>query len=216
MRTNNYRSISSFGNSLATSSSNPLTYSINDTLSQRFLHGGNSYKYGQNSEPSQAFLGQYCSEGWDGACEVASKNTNQYFPNNTTFGNIDDRPYYFKGLTSGENVIRNTAANKYLIAMGNCVPKFEPFDPTVAASPMIKKWVSETGYNNCVPVYAVDPSVIDDDVVMDKILAKPQIALDILINIYNNHKRIGMLDELKDTKVGKYFANNPGIFKQGK
>ena len=213
MNRNLYRTISDFGNSLKTESSNPLTYSINDTLNQKFIHGGNSYKYGQSSKPAQIFLGQYCAQGWDGACELASKNTNMYFPNNTENANYNNIPYFFKGLTAGENVIRNTASSKYLVAMGNCAPKFEPFDPLVADSPMIKTWVSGTGQNNCIPVYAVDPLTIDDDIVMDKIPEKPVIALDILINIYDTYKRLGRMDTLVDTKLGRYFAANPTIFK---
>lgn len=209
----NYRSINKFGQNFKSDASNPLTYSINDTISQKFTHGGNSAIYGQNSKPAQAFLGEYCSQHWDGACEIASQNTNKFFPNNVIFGNIDDRPYNFKGLTSGENVIRNTAANKYLVSMGNCFPKFEPFDPLVADSPMIKTWVSGTGVNDCIPVYNVNKDMIDSDVVMDKILAKPTIALDILINIYNTRKRLKTLGELAGTKLGNFFMSNPKIFK---
>lgn len=214
MQRNNYRSIKNFGHDFYSEVSSPTTYCLNDTVSQKFLHGGNSYIYGQNSQFCQRFWGEYCAQNWDGLCEVASKNTNMYFPNNSTFGNPSDRPYNYKGLTAGETVIRNTAANKYLVAMGNCVPKYEPFDPTVADSPMIKTWVSATGQNNCVPVYAVDPKTIDDDIVMDKVLNKPTIALDILINIYNTHRRLGTHEQLKETKLGKFFANNPSIFKK--
>lgn len=211
---NNYRQIDSVGQDFYSEVSNPATYCLNDTLSQKFLHGGNSYIYGQNSQFCQRFWGEYCSQEWDGLCEVASKNTNSTFPNNSIFGNISDRPYNYKGLNSGETIIRNTAANKYLVAMGGCVPKYEPFDPTVANSPMIKRWVSSTGQNNCVPMYAVDPKVIDSDVVMDKVLNKPTIALDILINIHNTHKNfLGTHEELKPTKLGKFFANNPHLFK---
>ena len=78
---------------------------------------------------------------------------------------------------------------------------------------MIQFWVSETGTNDCVPLYAVNPQTIDDDVVMDKILNKPIIALDILINIYNNHKRMNMLEPLKNTKIGKFFSDNKHLFK---
>jgi len=213
MQRNNYRNINQFGKSLYSEVSSPTTYCLNDTLSQRFLHGGNSTIYGQNSQFCQRFWGEYCAQEWDDLCEVASKNTNNTFPNSTTFGNINNRTYNYKGLSSGDMVIRNTAANKYLVAMGDCVPKYEPFDPTVADSPMIKYWVSGSGQNACVPVYDVNPVDIDNDVVMDKILANPKIALDILINIFNTHKReYGSVDDLKDTKLGRFFAYNPNIF----
>ena len=57
-----------------------------------------------------------------------------------------------------------------------------------------------------------NPKTIDNDIVMDKILAKPQIAIDILINIYNNMKASNMIDDLKNTKLGNYFSSNPQIF----
>jgi hypothetical protein len=123
-------------------------------------------------------------------------------------GNI----YNFKGLTNGDVLIRNTAAKKYIVSLGNCIPRYEPFDPTVANSPMISYWDSGEGQNNCIPLYAVDPKNVDNDIVMDKILAKPTIAIDILINIYNNMKASGLLIELKNTKLGNYYRSNPQIF----
>ena len=213
MQRNAYRNINKLGKNFHSEVSNPLTYCINNTLSQRFLHGGNSDIYGQDSRPCQSFLSDYCAQEWDTACEIASKNSRVFFPNDLSNGNISGRTYGFKGQTSGEVLIRNTAAKKYLISLGNCVPKYEPFDPTVADSPMIQFWVSETGTNDCVPLYAVNPQTIDDDVVMDKILNKPIIALDILINIYNNHKRMNMLEPLKNTKIGKFFSDNKHLFK---
>ena len=62
------------------------------------------------------------------------------------------------------------------------------------------------------PIYAVDPSKIDADPVMDKILAKPAIAAEILVNIYNTMKREGTLKGLRGTNLGSFYANN-GYFK---
>ena len=213
MQRNNYRNINKFGENMHSEMSSPTTYCLNDTLSKNFLHGGNSYVYGQNSKFCQRFWGEYCSQEWDGLCEVASQNKNNTFPDNTIYSNVNDRPYNYKGLSAGDVVIRNTAANKYLISMGNCYPKYEPFDPTVADSPMVKRWVSHTGQNNCVPIYGVNPHTVDNEVVMDKLLANPKIGLDILINIHNTHKRMyGSTAHLKETKLGKFFASNPKIF----
>jgi len=214
MKRYNYRNVQTVGSNKYSESENPLTYCINDTLDQRFIHGSNATIYGQNSKMCQAFLGEYCSQQWDGYCDIASQNTNNYYPNNTWDSHLNNIPYNFKGLTSGEAVIRNTAANKYLISMGNCVPKYEPFDYNVANSPMIRYWESATGQNNCVPVYGVDLNNIDNDTVMDKILERPHIGLDILINIHNNHKRMyGSTQNIKHTKLGNFFSSHPDIFK---
>ena len=49
---------------------------------------------------------------------------------------------------------------------------------------------------------------IDSDVIMDKILNKPIIALDILINIFNTMSREGTIGELQGTKLGKFYSEN--------
>jgi len=118
-----------------------------------------------------------------------------------------------RGLTAGEVLIHNTAARKYLVKMLGAKKTYEPFDPNVATSPLISYWVPDNGCpitNACsVPVYAVDPKTIDSDTVMDKILAKPAIASDILINIYNTMKRMGNLKDLKGTKLGYFYMVTP-------
>jgi hypothetical protein len=43
---------------------------------------------------------------------------------------------------------------------------------------------------------------------MDKILHKPIIALDILINIFNTMTREGTIVQLKGTKLGKFYDEN--------
>ena len=92
--------------------------------------------------------------------------------------------------------------------MGNGELRYEPFDPTVANSPMISYYVGKPCFEGCnlVPIYKVDPSTIDQDAVMDKVLQKPLIAIDILINIYNTMKREGTLHQLSGTKLGNFYS----------
>jgi hypothetical protein len=214
---NNYKPISNFGSNAYSHVNNPLSYCLNETMDNRFLHGGQSYTVeGQHTRNSQAYFSEYCANGWDQFCEVGSRNTNKSFPNNiqlnSSFGSTA-----CVGLTAGEILIYNTASKKYLINMIGCRKKYEPFDPNVATSPMISFWVPEqysTG-NKCVPIYSVDPNTIDDDIVMDKILHKPQIAMDILINIYSTMKRNGTLSQLKGTKIGNFYDNVPYFKSRG-
>jgi len=206
----NYSNISNFGSNAYSPVNNPLTYCMNDAMDQRFLHGGNSDVLGQNSKSCQLFMSEYCADNWDGFCEIASQNTNKYFPNNVErCTNYEDNTCF--GMTSGEALIRNTASRKYLIKMHNAHIKYEPFDPTVPTSPMISYWVSnDFSYSNSViPEYAVDPLEIDNDKVMDKILMKPNIAMDILINIYNTMKRYKTLSGLFGTKLGNFYNTHP-------
>lgn len=211
MNRNSYKQITQFGSNEYQSINNPLSYCIDNTLDQRFLHGGSADTYGQHSKACQAFLSDYCAEKWDDFCDLAASNMsiNQY-PNNLQ-DSISLSDTVSLGLTAGEILIHNTAAKKYLVEMIGCVKKYEPFDPTVGSSPMISYWVKDSCPQNgsCVPVYEVDPTKIDNDVVMDKILARPIIALNILINIYNTMKRKNTLSQLKGTKLGNFYSTNP-------
>jgi hypothetical protein len=157
-------------------------------------------------------MSKYCSEGWDGFCEVASKNINASFPNQLSSGNVTT-------INNGEILIRNTAQKKYLVAMeGNCVQKFEPFDPLVANSPMISYWGSGDCYSGdcaidgCIPYYAVNAAIIDNDPVMNKLLENnpvkhrsPMKFIDILLTLYNGMKAYYQIDLTKtNTKLGMF------------
>lgn len=209
-----YRCISSFGQGAADApANNPLTYCLAQTMDTSFSHGAIAETiggaYGKNC---QAFMSQYCAKNWDDVCEYASNNRSTIYPNNLqqcgTGSNVTS-----KNLTAGEILIQNTATHKYIVEMtGVCSIKYEPFDPTVAASPYVAYWsggCNTQGTDGCTPVYAVDPKIIDTDPVMNKILAKPIIAWSLLINIYNTAKRKGTLKDLKGTKIYRLFMSDP-------
>ncbi len=215
---NNYSSISSFGSNAYSPVNNPLTYCLNNNMDQRFLHGSNADTYGQHSRPCQLFLSEYCASKWDNYCEVASRNTESWTPNNlkcslTGCNNSNN--------SAGEMLVRNTAARKYLVKMIGATKKYEPFDPNVPTSPLISYWVSDNkcsphlGARCLTPIYAVNPKTIDNDIVMDKLLAKPTIAPIILVNIYNTMKRMGTLKHLKGTKLGHFYTTNPYFNSKG-
>ena len=110
------------------------------------------------------------------------------------------------GTTQGDMLIRNTAERKYLVQMINGQQVFEPFDPLVASSPMISSWRPVGFQLNMAPIFAVNPNTIDNDIVMDKILARPHIARDILTNIFHTMKRLNTLQNLKGTKLGNFYG----------
>ena len=203
-----YRPIASIGSNMYSPTNNPLTYCLGDTVDRNFLHGGAADTLGQHSKHCQLFMSEYCAEGWDEICEYASLNNNIDYPNNFQLCNGASQ-VASKNTTAGEVLLRNTAARKYLVTMGNCVKQYQPFDPNVAMSPLISSWSNGTGASRCIPVYAVDPSTIDQDIVMSKLLMKPQIAIDILTNIFNTMKRQNTLQHLEGTKLGKFYAINP-------
>lgn len=205
-----YTKIIKFGSGVQSQSANPLTYCINDNLDNTFMHGSNLY--GQHSNKCQMFLSDYCSLNWDENCEIASKNLNKSFPN--TLSNCNGSGNC-NSLNAGEILIRNTASKKYLSKDFNCSWNYEPFDPTVYNSPLVRYMSNKNcngGYGNCIYTYEVNPNGLDNDPVMNKILEKPHIASDILLNIYNTMKKKGTLDSLKGTRLGTFYKLNKQYF----
>jgi hypothetical protein len=180
------------------------------TIDSQFNNGEQGQLLGPNSKHGQIFMAQYCASNWDGVCEFASKNQNTTKPNNLQpCGSSSE--VISGDLNLGEVLIGNTARQKYLTEMsGNCELKYEPFDPIVASSPLISYWQSSCNSQgvSCIPIYEVNPKTIDSDIVMQKILRKPIIALDLLINIYNTAVRKNTINNLKGTQIMKFFESN--------
>lgn len=199
----NYTSISNFGVGAINTSSNPLNYCLLSGMNSAFNNGfmGDSL-CGANSKNCQAFMSDYCANNWNDICEIESTNQSKVFPNNIQGCGI--RPGLCPRMSAGDILIANTAAKKYLSKAGGCCYlNYEPFDPTVASSPLIS-FVS----GKCIPVYEVDPKTIDNDPVMNKLLNKPIIAWNLLVNIYNTAKRKNTLDSLKNTRLYRLFQSN--------
>lgn len=190
---------------------NPISYCIGDTIDRNFNHGsGNSYIYGCNSKPCQAYMSSYCAQdgGWDSFCEYNSHNTNISYPNQLQPWNGG-----VTNLTSGQILIRNTAAKRFLKEMqGPCLLKTEPFDPSNPTSPMISFWEADyangtSGEGACMPVYSVrDTKNLDKDAVMNKLLDNPTIGFDILVGILKTMRAENRLNELIGTRLGQFFA----------
>jgi hypothetical protein len=183
-------------------------------LNNSFVHTAGERR-GPYSAACQMFMSDYCAQNWNGICEVASRNTNNHYPNTGMPTSLCDKggsggclgTGMGSQFTQGENLIRNTAAKKYLSKMSsNCCLKYEPFDPQVPTSPMISYWEASCDLRGgCTPMYEVNPATIDKDPVMNKILSKPSIAMDVLLNIYNTAKRLGKLAGLRGTKLYDFF-----------
>lgn len=213
----NYSTISNFGPTVK-SQSNPLSYCTLTELQSGFDHtlGGNNLS-GPGNTQCQIFMASYCANNWDGVCEYMAQNTQRNRFNAVKSCTDPYNPETQYNLTNGQNLIRNTASEKYLKYMsGNCQRVYQPFDPTVADSPLISKWQNSNDgkcgsttscitNGSCIPIYGVDAKTIDDDPVMNKILEQPWIAMDILINIYNNAVKYGNLNDLKGTKIYDFF-----------
>jgi len=219
-----YSYLANFGD---TKPSNPLTYCAVSGLESGFNNTlGNAY-LSPNGAQCQAYMSQYCAKNWDGVCEYLNQDTSKIYPVATQPTNLLNHQNQSSALylTKGQLLLRNTAMEKYLKQMSdNCELKYEAFDPTVANSPLIHRWVTrDTDYTyegcstggGCIPVYDVVASSIDDDIVMDKLLAQPWIVLDIFSNIFNTRVREGTMQELEGTNIG-YFLMSDYFLRSGK
>lgn len=210
MSKNSYANIQEFAPNINSSTDDPLTYCLGTSMDQRFLHGSHADIYGQYSSQCQSYLGKRCADKWDDFCEVASADTSVNYPNSIALCNSSNG-VPCRGMNAGDILVYNTAREKYLVAMHGCKRKYEPFDPTIPTSPLISYWVSDKcdGYTNCIPEYEVKAEGLDEDPVMNKILAKPIIALDLLINMFNTMQRKGTLSSISSTKLGRFYASHP-------
>lgn len=205
-----YVSIKNFAPNVYKSSlgdNEPLTYCLVDTMDKSFQHGGTANLYGPRSEKCQAYMSERCAKNWDGFCEYAYKEQgvhkqwpfNQYWPNNLLnriFGTAYNVP-----ASTGEQLLQNTAMRKYC-TLPTCQKRCEPFDPLVPNSPTITLYDSYETDQGCFPVCRVEPTNIDNDPVMNRMLAKPELCAPVLINICNTSQREGT--NLGNTKLGKF------------
>lgn len=197
-----YKCISDFGQSINNVSANPLTYCMTSELNSAFNHGALGQTIsGPYSQNCQSFMSSYCAENWNGICEAKSRDQTTLYPNTLQ----QHGTCKVNNLTAGEMLLLNTAIKKYMSKMiGPCDIRYEPFDPTVSNSPLIAIWNNTSG---CIPIYEVDPEEIDSDPVMNKILEKPAIAWNLLVNIYNTAVNKNTLHLLKNTKLYKFFQS---------
>ena len=218
MNKSTYSCISQFGKGVNKDySTNPLTYCLLQTVDSGFLHGGiGNTISGKYSKNCQAFMSDYCAKGWDDICEFASQDRTITYPNTLSRCGGPGGVECASNMTAGDLLVRNTASKKYLSKLGGtCSIKYDPLDPTVASSPIVSFWeggCNTQGNDGCVAIYEVDPSKIDNDPVMNKILSKPFIAWGILVNIYNTAMRKGTINGLKNTKLYAFFQS--GVFQR--
>jgi hypothetical protein len=198
-----YVKISEFGKPAAYAPvNNPLSYGLSGGMDNLFMHG--SKNIDSNSLEFQTYSAEYCAKGFDNFCKVMTADrTPQYFPNlvHGCTGRHNTMP---EQLTQGDVVLLNTARVKYLMTMRNGVANRVPFDPTVAASPLITIYTGEY----MIPEYIIPKGHnIENDPVMQRLLNKPMLALELLLNIYSNMKSQNRLGELKGTKLGMFYDN---------
>ncbi len=213
-----YANISEIGSGEIANRRDIFSYCAVPNLMSGFLHGsiaGSSNLLAVDSLACQRGLAESCAENYSSLCRQMTTNPDKNYVNGITENSV-----YYPNPSKGDILLRNIAAEKYLVSMSkNCVKMYQPFDPTVAKSPLISNWIPhKTGCSYmtstepkkgvqglnpsvCLPEYGVNPETIDSDPVMNDILLRPWCAMDILINIYNYSLRNGTLEKLKGTKL---------------
>lgn len=207
-----YATINNFGaKSQMSAQSNPLSYCAVTALDSGFNHtlGAGSSLLAPQSTQCQRFMAGYCSAKWDGICEYMSKDVERGgLANGNSIVQSGFNSCFSPGvgsaLTRGEILIRNSAQERFLKAMSdNCFRDYQPFDPTVGDSPMVGVWKLKPNQSGvCIPIYALQGNP-DQDVLIDKLLQKPWIALDILMGLYQTTD----LNSIKGTKLYNFFTS---------
>ena len=150
---------------------------------------------------------------WDQFCEFYYLNqTDTYWPNQAFI----IKENCCNDLTLGEMLLSNAAERRFL-DFPTCKQKWEQFDPNVAASPLIRMFECGCDLNSCwaqltkliVIVKPIDKKTIDNDIVMNHLLDRPRVGLNVLAYIYRDFKK-GKLD-LNGTKLGNFLKNNEKI-----
>lgn len=216
-----YANIQNFGNSKSmpcAGKNHPLTMCMSDTMDKQFLNGGIGALYGPRSQPCQAYMAERCANEWDGFCEYFYREHGPggTWPNNQEWPNLQPRYWEVRyglnqNLTTGEQLLRNTAERKYC-TYENCKAHCEPFNPLDPDSPSITFYRDANGNNSsCIPICNVNPATIDSDPVMDRMLKNPRAAAGTIINICNTAQRTGT--DLSGTKLGKVCETYQQIMK---
>lgn len=154
-----------------------------------------------DSRAAQVYAANYCSKNWNQICEISSAD------DDTNVVNLV-KPTVLRRLSRGEILVRNTAITKYMVGVYGAVKKQEYLHPQDSTSPIVTYWKSKNELHPMHMDFSVNPSTIDSDPVMNKILEKPYIAMDILQNIHNNMKRTNKLGQLNGTKLGNFFMKH--------
>jgi hypothetical protein len=178
----------------------PLGYCIPDHLNSQFLHPGTGRTFGKYSKHCAEFMAGRCATAWDGICEAMSHDPNANFPDMT----LQYTSETCARLTAGQRLVRDSAYKKYKLKTFNCNLKCEPFDPTVANSPMVcyetssactsrdAPCLGQVEGGNCYSEFGLRPEHIaqlDSDPIMNRLLDEPFIAPMLLRRLFMHAKQ---------------------------
>lgn len=197
-----YARIATFGQLNPVLRTDPVGYSIYKDIDASFDIGPTSRLFGPEQPNSQLYMAEKCAKEWDGACELLSRNNDGTKCN---AGKIESPLFKTPsppGMTIGDFLVENAAVLKFC-DMSSCKMTHEPYNPMDPSSPYVTSY-SGDGYTECLPV-CKPPTNPDADLVLNKVLNKPHLHVDLLVNMYRN---VSKEDRAKytNTRLGMIFG----------
>jgi len=205
---------------------NPLTYSIIPTYNSLFLHGaGISDMTGRTwGRAVQNFMAEYAaglhplnpnpSSPWDGFCEAYVRlNTDTSWANSAA---IDQQAYTacmtIQDIkpTQGQQMIRNACERRFL-DFRTTTSFFEPFDFTVANSPLVR-WYTPLYVPGPVVIRNLgSPEAVDRDSLVVKMMENPGVCTDVLVRIYLARKSCTGVPGIRGTALDAFLDKNKDL-----
>jgi len=199
-----YAKIANFGQVQPVLLTNAVGLSISKDIDTTFDTGPTSRLFGPDMPNAQLYMAEKCSKQWDGACEFLSRNQDGTKCNAGKISSPLFQSPPVDGMTIGDFLVENSAVRRFC-DLSSCKISEEPYNPMDPYSPMVRSY-SDCGYTKCMPV-CMPPDDPDNDILLNKVLDKPDRHTDLLVNMYRNVKdrqkyentRIGMIFSLFDT-----------------
>jgi hypothetical protein len=192
---------------------NPFLISLISTPDKSFLIGDTGYDYGPKFKNCQLVIAQYIAgtHEWDSLCEYASSIDEGKYPIlfNPTGANLTTQELH---MCHGDIFLYIAAYMKYARFVGGRFISY-PFNPHDPDSLFVSELVSDGVQKNCKAIFdGLDLSVIDNDILMDKLIEKPIVFFRILMSIYHTYRIMNIDLATSNTKLGRFFYLNKHIF----
>lgn len=198
-----YVQISKFGKLNPVLTVDPVASSIYKDPDSSFDEGELSVLYGPRTRNSQLYMAERCSKNWDGACEYLSRNMDDTSTNAAKIPSALFPTNYIPGKqTIGDILVENSAVRRFC-DLSSCSIQAEPYDPTNPNSVWVKSYGC-CGYEPCLPV-CMPPDNPDSDILLNKVLDKPDLHIDLLVNMYKNVMKNNLRPKYVNTRIGNIF-----------
>ena len=202
-----YAKIANFGQIQPTFMTDAVGFSVNKDIDTSFDIGPTSRLFGPDMANAQLYMAEKCAKDWDGSCELMSRNRDSSKCNSGKISSSLFKTPDVEGMTVGDFLVENAAVRRFC-NLSSCKLMKEPYNPMDPYSPMVSSY-SDNGYTKCLPV-CEPPSDPDNDILLNKVLDKPDRHIDLLVNMYRNVKdrkkyentRLGMIFNVFDSYYG--------------